>query len=499
MCSISGVIALKTVDPGEVTLYASILGGDVQHRGHEWIGIAYSSGDFLRIMKMPGLVSSIFGDHDLVTEIGKDSPQMMMLQTRYSTQGESTSRNAQPQYLRLGQGNVALGSNGDLFDYKSERALLEKNGRKFESRNDAEVLVQQITYHSADDPKRFDEGIKHVMENTRASYSAWLATDNRVKLFRDPFANRPFFYMQVGDYFIFSSEDCALYGILSHRAEEGKRDGTVAINQVLPGEIITINLHGSIERQQAVEAKSRLAFCPFEYIYFGRPDSHIFIPKGNNPLCYKIVVIWENGEYSFDYVEDSTEEINSFRYRLGKALAVEYPVEDADCIISIPASGDLAAMGYSDQSGIVYRSGLVRNPYVTRTFITPGLETRERLAAIKYRPMRALFRKRSRIVVVDDSIVYGTSMHRIVRILKAAGAQEIHLRISCPPIVAACRYGIDMKSKGTLIAADKSVQEIQKHLRVASLQYLSLDVLKEVIGDNAKHACFACWDKNFRI
>lgn len=499
MCSISGVIALKTVDPEEAVRYAGILGGDLQHRGHEWVGIAYSNGDFLRIMKRSGLVSSIFGDRNTVAEIGEDSPQMIMLQTRFSTQGRSTQRNAQPQYLRLGQGTVALGSNGDIRDYKAERELLAAKGRKFGSSNDAEVIVQHITYHSADNPHRFNEGIQHLMQNMQATYSAWLATDNSVKLFRDPFANRPFFYMQVGDYFIFASEDCALYGILSHRAEEGKKDGTVSINQVLPGEIITVNLHGSVERQQAVGAKPRKAFCPFEYIYFARPDSRIFIPKGDNPLCYKIVVKWENGEYSFDYVEDSTEEINSFRYRLGKGLANEYPVEDADCVISIPASGDLAAMGYSDESGLVYRSGLVRNPYVTRTFISPGMENRKHLVAIKYRPMRALFSKRSHIVVVDDSIVYGTSMHRIVRILKAAGAKEIHLRISCPPIVAKCRYGIDMTSKGTLIAAEKSVQDIQKHLRVASLQYLSLDGLKDVIGDNAQHACFACWDNEFRI
>ncbi len=503
MCSIGGVIPMKTVDPDEVMKLVAILGGDLQHRGHEWLGFAHSDGRILRVYKQAGLFESAFGNREVYQSLRADTPQLMCLQGRFSTQGRSTKRNAQPQFLRPGRGTIALGSNGDHRHYAEARRELEEQGLVFDSQNDAELLVQHILYHADNNFDRLEDGIRHLMLHSSASFSSWLATRDTVHLFRDRFANRPLFYMTVGDYFVFASEDCALNGILTYRAEEGHQDGTVSINQVLPGEMLTVHLHDpQIVRQQLVEPEERRALCLFEYVYFQRPDSRFRVPTDGNPLCYKIMVQWDNGNYWFDYLEDQTEEVNSFRYRLGKQLAAEHPMgdADADCVISIPASGDLAAAGFADESGLAYRIGLVRNPYVSQTFISPELSNRKHLASIKYRPMHALFTKRPRIVVVDDSIVYGTSIQRLVRTLRAAGAKEIHVRISCPPVVERCPYGIDMATKGDLIAATMAIEKIEReHLRVSSLRYLSLEGLLKVAGKDARHFCTGCWSKELRI
>ena len=341
-----------------------------------------------------------------------------------------------------------------------------------------------------------------LMREVPASFSAWLATENSVYLFRDTFANRPLYYMRIGSYFVFASEDCALHAILAHRANQGHKDGTIEVNQVLPGEIIRINMHGEIEYLDGVEPSEKLAMCAFERVYFARPDGHVFgAPhNGTQRLFYKLLV--QHGDedrYIVKMLTDGIEEVGSFRFRLGKQLARECPVDDADCVISIPDSGNFAALGFAAESGVPYQIGLVRSPYVARTFISPGRDTRMQQAALKYRPMRGLFGKHQRIVVVDDSLVYGTTFEQLARMFMAAGAQEVHARLSCPPITTACRYGIDMSSKGPLVAADMSVEQIQRQLGVTSLQYLSLEGMQKVLGKDAENFCTACWTGQFPI
>ena len=395
MCSIAGVIALKRQDPETILDYAQLLGLFLQHRGHEWVGVAHSSGDFLEVEKLPGLVSSLFGNARLVGKMLKTEPQMMLMQTRFSTQGDSTKRNAQPHYSRPPTGIVALGSNGDIFDYPGARQGMQDIGCQMISQNDSEVLLHHILHHSQRNPETYSQGIRHLMANLPASFSSWLATDDQVWLFRDPHGNRPFYWMIVGDCFIFASEDCALHGILNSRASQGHRDGLVDINQVLPGQIINIKLHSSITYPTGMPAKDKLAHCTFCDVYFARPDSYVFGTPGeanNEQLCYQVLMEW-NGDQPILTIPDNLSSVVSFRYRLGKQLAVEAPAEGADCAISVPSSGDPAAQGFAHGSNLPFEVGLIRSQYVARTFISPGRGNREGLATIKYQPVRDLFRK----------------------------------------------------------------------------------------------------------
>jgi len=469
---------------------------DLQHRGHEWVGVAYSGGDMLHVEKQVGLIASLLGNPRMVTKMQDAAPQMMLFQTRFSTQGRSTAVNAQPHYMRPRWGTIALGANGDIPDYAGHRARLEKAKCEFVSRNDSEALLHHIILNAQDNPDRLHEGIVSLMREVPASYSAWLATKDSVYLFRDPFANRPLYYMRVGNYFVFASEDCALHAILVHRANQGHKDGTVEINQVLPGEIIRITMHGEIEYLEGVAPMTQFAMCAFELVYFARPDGHVFGAPHNatQRLFYKLLVQHgEDGRYSIQMLTDGIEEVGSFRFRLGKQLAREHPVDGADCVISVPNSGNFAALGFADESKVPYQIGLVQSPYVARTFIVPGRDARREQAALKYRPMRGLFSKYQRIVVVDDSLVYGTTFEQLTRMFMAAGAREVHARLSCPPVIAPCKYGIDMTSKGKLIAADMSVEQIQQMLGLTSLRFLSLEGMKKVLGTDAGNYCTSCW------
>lgn len=502
MCSIFGVIALKPTDPEDVLTYIELLGTDNQHRGHEWFGMTWSDGKTMRVEKRRGWVTSIFGDRTLMRSIHGHQPQMALCHTRFATQGASTSVNAQPPYLHSRRGIIALASNGDIVDYGRECSALKAKRSRIIGDCDAELLLHHILEVANDDTDCLPSGIRHLMENVAASYSAWIATEDIVRLFRDPWANRPLFYMMAGSYIFFSSEDCALYGILSHRAEQGKRDGTVEICQVLPGEMITIKLHGSVTHEQLCQPKKVRAPCRFESVYLRRPDTSIvdrLLP--NNRVCYKIVVRWEDGEYYFEYLDDEKiEEVFGFRYRLGQQLAQEHPAPEAEYVIGVPESGNPAAVGFADGSGLSYRIGFVRNPYVMRTFISPGKSNRQTMTAIKFRPLRSLILKLNRVVLVDDSVVFGTSMEKLIRMLHTAGCKKVDLRVSCPPVKHPCRTGIDMSSKGPLIAAVKrNVEEIGKYFRVASIGYLSVEGLKEVLGPQAEQSCLACWTGKFPI
>ncbi len=496
MCSVSGVIATAACDPREILSGSQLIGQYLQHRGHEWAGIAYSDGKFLNFEKRPGLVVSLF---DTVGQsLLQAAPQMLLMQTRFSTQGESTKRNAQPHWRRSFSGALALGANGDTFNYDEERKRLEASGAKFISHNDSEVLLLQIMLAAGNDVNNLPVGIREAMNKIRASYSAWLATEDTVYLFRDPFGNRPMYYMRVGGLFVFASEDCALHAILVQRAENGYHDGTVDICQVLPGEIIKVNLHGEVEYLEGISPQPVLQMCPFERIYFARPDSATFTQVNQERIVYKAQINWpEESRYVFELLNRGRNNAD-FRVALGRQLAKEYPVS-ADCVIAIPDSGNFAAIGFAEGSDIPYGIGLVRSPYIPRTFISPGQEQRKKLASLKYQVLPGLFKERPRVVVVDDSLVFGATIERVVSMCRSSGAKEVHVRLSCPPIISPCRYGVDMKSKGPLIAAGKSPAEIAAMVGATSLEYLSLEGLQQVIGPNANQFCFACWNNQFRI
>ncbi len=493
MCTVLGIIALAEVPSEEILRYANGLSSDLQHRGQEWTGLAWSDGELLRVEKRPGLVASLFEDVSFMEGLAADRPRMVLGHTRFSTAGDSSSRNAQPHFLRFRRGTVALASNGDVFDYAAERARLRSLGSSFLSRNDGELLLHHILAASGDEPRSFPAGIADCMANVRASYSAWLATRDTVYVFRDPHANRPLFTMRVGEYFVFASEDRALHGLLLQRANDGYHDGTVSIEQVMPGEIVQVTLEGGVQYLPSLPS-ANLAHCAFERIYFARPDSHVFGSEDAR-TAYRVNVTRDGEGHNLEVLDPEVEEVGAFRYRLGRALALEHPAQ-ADFVIGVPDSGTLASVGYARESGLDHRVVLIRNPYISRTFISPGKTNREDLARRKYRPMHSIFRKKPRVVVVDDSSVYGTSARAVVAMLRTAGAKEVHFRASCPPIVRACRYGIDMDSKGALAAApDGEIERVRQLLGVDTLGYLSLENLRSVIGTDAGSYCLACWQR----
>lgn len=503
MCSVFGVIALAQTDPVEILKWFALLAANNQHRGSEWHGIAHSNGRHLGIEKRTGLVSASLGDRELMVKIMATEPQMMLGQTRFSTTGASTSVNAQPLYLLLREGTVAIGTNGDTPGYERVREFLEGLRSEFLGKNDAEALLHYILFHAQTNLDRIPQGITCLMRQLPAAYSAWLSTRNRIHLFRDPWANHPLFWMRVGNLFFFSSEDCALYAIVAQLVEEGKFDGAVDINQVLPGEIVTVDLHSKSTFTQAVPPREKLACCAFEWVYLDRPDSHLWVPTDGQRLCYQLEV--SNGK-SEDRVllfkpSSGIEQIGTLRYDTGKVLGTEHPASGEGCVIAVPASGNKAAEGYAHVTGLPFRIGLVSNPYAGRTFIAPGAENRQHQSMLKYHPLRGLFQGHSHVHAVDDSIVFGTSSQRVVRMMRTAGAQSIDLRIACPPVQHACKTGIDMSSKGELVAAgDRPVDEIRQRIGADSLGYLSLEGLKGVIGPElAPHCCFYCWDGCERI
>lgn len=491
MCTVFGAIGLTAVKSEELAQFAQIGLSALQHRGHEWVGVAYvAANGILHVEKRPGEVSALFGDRAFVRDLVADEPRMLLAHTRFSTTGGSTSRNAQPHYVRDRRGTVALASNGDIFDYPAERGRLEALGCRPISTNDGELLLAHILTCCGDDRSRLLEGIADLMTTIRASYSAWLATESEAYLFRDPHANRPLFYLQLADYFLFASEDTALKAVLLQRAQLGYRDGSVVVNQVLPGEAVQVRLDGTVQFHQLAPPRAR-AHCAFERIYFARPDSRVFGSRLDR-TCYRLTVARNGDGFRLETEAGFPEEVGGFRFRLGKQLALEHPA-DADFVTPIPDSGTFAAIGYARQSGLDYRAAIVRNPYVARTFISPGRENRENLAKLKYSAMETIFHSKPRVAVVDDSIVFGTTTREIVAMLRTAGAKEVHFRVSCPPIRRPCRYGIDMQSKGPLIAADHSVDEVRRAIGADSLGYLSEAGLRAVIGEDAGSYCYACW------
>ncbi|PJZ83679.1 amidophosphoribosyltransferase [Leptospira harrisiae] len=422
----------------------------MQHRGQESSGIVTTDGSHLYRYANMGLVANIFTQPKIKELIGDSA----IGHNRYSTTGASFLRNAQPIRVESHLGPVALAHNGNLVNSWDIRNKLERDGSIFQTTIDSEVIVHLMAKsHKTDLLEALCESLAQV----RGAYSLLVLTPRYLIAVRDPNGFRPLVMGKRSDgAIVFASETCA-FDITE----------TEYVRDVEPGEMIVIDHTGMRSLYPFPKAKPSL--CIFEYIYFARPDSYIF-----------------------------EESVYKVRKSLGRQLARVMPVE-ADVIIPVPDSANIAALGYSEESGIPYQSGLVRSHYIGRTFIEPDQKIRDFGAKIKYNVVKEVVNGK-RVVIIDDSVMRGTTSRKIIKMIRNAGAKEIHFRVSAPPTVSPCYYGIDIPTHKELIASTHSIDEIQKYLRVDSLAYLTLDTMhKAVEGHKGGGFCDACFTSNYPV
>jgi amidophosphoribosyltransferase len=425
----------------------------LQHRGQESAGIAVSDGLNIRVHKQMGLVSQVFDQENLL-----DMPGHISLgHTRYSTTGSTKLPNAQPMIFQHGQvGPVAYGHNGNLVNTAELRHEMLEQGMEFSTTSDTEVIGAILSRTAGD---TIEIVLRRALPRLEGAYCLMLATRNQLVAARDPLGIRPLCLGRLGDVdapggngYIIASETCALDVV-----------GATFVREIDAGEIVVID-SGGVRSSHINKPVPKHAMCSFEFIYFARPDS---VMMGRS--------LYES------------------RVNMGGELAKEAPV-DADIVISLPDSGTPAAVGYADVSGIPYVEGMIKSRYITRTFIQPNQRLREAGIRLKFNPMRHVLEGK-RVVLVDDSIVRGTTSRRIVHELRRAGATEVHVRVASPPIVWPCFMGIDIASRGELIAANNTEPEIAELVGADSLRYLSIDGLKRAVGQNSGEGfCFACFD-----
>jgi amidophosphoribosyltransferase len=447
-----GVIAIYAHPEGEKLAYLGLHA--LQHRGQESAGIVTSDGITLHPYKAMGLVADIFTEEVLSQLHGT----LAIGHTRYSTAGDSALLNAQPILVQSNKGRVALAHNGNLVNAPEIRARLETQGSIFQTNSDTEVIVHLIALSKE---HTLPEAMADALRRVEGAFSLVMISPDRIFAARDPRGFRPLAMGRIPrqegqkqDTIVFASETCAFDLI-----------GAVYEREVKPGELIVVGPEGITSRFYASAAPQ--SSCIFEHVYFSRPDSLVFGRA----------------------VQDSREE-------LGRQLAREAPA-DADIVVPVPDSGVTAAMGYASESGIPFRFGLIRNHYIGRTFIEPRQTVRDFGVKLKLNPVRSLLEGK-RVVLIDDSIVRGTTSRKIVRMIRNAGAKEVHMRISCPPTISPCFYGIDTPSKKELIAANKSVEEIRDFIGAESLAYLSLEGLKKACDDGAQtRYCTACYTGSY--
>jgi amidophosphoribosyltransferase len=420
----------------------------LQHRGQESAGIAVSDGMKVRMHRDMGLVNQVFNPEVLESLPG----QMAIGHTRYSTTGASVLRNAQPIYCQSLVGEIAVAHNGNLINAKELREELEAAGEHFDSTSDSEVLARILVRHL---PDGVEEAVRTVMRRVRGAYSVTVLTPKALFGFRDPAGIRPLSAGTLGDGFYIASETCAFGPV-----------GAVPRHELKPGEMVIVDSSGMRFAQGA--QPERGGMCLFEFIYFARPDSRM-----HGRLLYGV------------------------RQRMGEQLAVEHPAE-ADIVVPVPDSGIPAALGFSQVSGIRYREGMMKSRYIHRTFIAPDQKLRELGVRMKLTALDDHIRGQ-RIVLVDDSIVRGTTTKQIVQLLFESGAKEVHVRITAPPIRFPCFYGIDMASKGELAAAIMTVPELCRSIGATSLGFLSIEGATKAVAGNSDRFCLACFNGDYPI
>ncbi|MCX7956293.1 MAG: amidophosphoribosyltransferase [Endomicrobia bacterium] len=443
MCGIFGIY--NHPDASELTylgLYA------LQHRGQESAGIVSSDTEKFYSKVGRGEVQEVFSKDDLSKLYGK----IAIGHTRYSTYGASDIKNAQPIVVKCSKGNLALAHNGNLVNARQLRNKLENMGAIFQTTTDSEVILHLISHTKEKD---MVDVLKKVLHQLKGAYSLLLMTPNTLYAIRDPYGFRPLVIGKLHNSYIFCSETCAL-DIISAQF----------VREVEPGEIIEIK--DTKLKSYKFSDITKKSLCIFEYIYFSRPDS---ILQNRN--------------------------VHSVRVNLGMNLYKEFPT-NADIVISVPDSANSAALGYSKESGIKFDFGFIRNHYIGRTFIQPRQKIRDFSAKVKYNTIKEVLNKK-RVVVVDDSIVRGTTSKKLMKMLKLAGAKEIHLRITCPPIISPCFYGIDTPTKKELIAANYPIKKIEEFIEVDSLYYISCEGMVKSTGFSAEDFCLACFTEDYPI
>ena len=418
----------------------------LQHRGQESAGIASSDGVQLHVHKSMGHVQEIFTP-SVISKLPGDSA---IGHTRYSTAGDTILTNAQPVVIDCNKGKLALGHNGNLTNAIELRKKLEHRGSIFQTTSDTEVIVHLIARSNA---RNLSGAIADALNQVEGAYSLLLLTPDEIFAIRDPRGFRPLALGRLNGAWVAASETCAFDLIDAEY-----------VRDVEPGEMVRISRSGLESIRFAPEKQNQ--FCIFEHVYFSRPDSIVF-----------------------------GKPVNETRERLGRLLAQEHPVE-ADIVVPVPDSGVPAAIGYAAESGIPFRMGLIRNHYVGRTFIEPSQAIRDFGVKLKLNPIRRMIEGK-RVILVDDSIVRGTTSRKIVRLVRDAGATEVHVRISCPPTISPCYYGVDTPRKEELIAANNSVEEIRKYLAADSLGYVSLQSLRAAVQDTKGNFCTSCYTGSY--
>ncbi len=414
----------------------------LQHRGQESAGIVTADGERMRASRAMGHVAEAFDEGALEGLPG----HLAIGHTRYSTAGESRLSNAQPFLIDCAHGQIAVAHNGNLVNARELREELVRAGAIFQTSSDTEVLLHLYARSKA---PSIEEALIESVSQIRGAFSLALLTKDRLVAVRDPNGFRPLALGKLGDSWIVCSETCALDLI-----------GATYVRDVEPGELLVISNGGL--RSIKPFPQSRLSQCVFEHVYFARPDSYVF-----------------------------GRSVNDVRTELGRVLAREAPA-GADVVVPIPDSGVCAATGYAEEAKLPLRMGLIRNHYVGRTFIQPQQSIRHFGVKVKLNPVRSILEGK-RVVLLDDSLVRGTTSRKIVKMVKAAGACEVHLRISCPPTVSPCFYGVDTPSRAELIAATHTIEEIRKYVGADSLAYLSLDGLRAAVGADQQSYCTSCY------
>jgi len=443
-----GVVAIHSHREAEKLAYLGLHA--LQHRGQESAGIVTSDGLTLHQHKAMGLVADIFREEELTKLRGT----LAIGHTRYSTAGDSALLNAQPILVQSNKGQIAIAHNGNLVNAHEIRARLESQGSIFQTNSDTEVIVHLIALSKE---QTLPEAMADALRRVEGAFSLVMISADRIFAARDPRGFRPLAMGRIPaqgaekhDTVVFASETCAFDLI-----------GATYEREVKAGELVVVGPEGVSSRFYSPTGPQ--SSCIFEHVYFSRPDSIVF-----------------------------GRSVDQSREQLGRQLAREAPAE-ADIVVPVPDSGVTAAMGYAAESGIPFRFGLIRNHYIGRTFIEPSQSVRDFGVKLKLNPVRSILEGK-RVVLIDDSIVRGTTSRKIVRMIRSAGAKEVHMRISCPPTISPCFYGVDTPSRKQLIAANKSVEEIREYIGADSLAYLSPEGLKNACGEGEKTTyCMACY------
>jgi amidophosphoribosyltransferase len=442
-CGVFGIYA-PGVDVARITFFGLFA---LQHRGQESAGIATADGKKIYLHTSMGLVSQVFNEDELAQLHG----HIAIGHTRYSTTGSSRACNAQPILIEANSSTIALAHNGNIVNAKFLREELCQQGFSFVTTSDSEIIANLIISSTE---RNYVDKIRYAMRRLQGAYSLVILAKDKVIGVRDPMGVRPLCLGTIDGGWVIASESCALGHI-----------GAQFIREIEPGEIVVINKSGV---RSFTEESPRKALCIFEYIYFARPDSVI-----QGKLLYPA------------------------RQAMGKILSREHPV-DADLVMGVPDSATAAGIGYAVASGIPYCEGLIKNRYVGRTFIEPDQRLRDLGVKLKFNPLAETIVGK-RLIVVDDSIVRGTTTPKVVAMLRKAGAKEVHLRICSPPIRHPCFFGVDMASRWELIAAQKSIEGIRQYIGADSLGYISMDGLVKSVGLPNNKFCMACFTGEYPI